>query len=123
MSDEIAVHETSHRHEMMKDALFWTKLAYSACGLLRDSDDVSLRRYWVDDFLPESVTDTKRGVDIEGTAWVGDGPRDQQPYRFIVSVPQRMLHRRRDSFSIERFYFDEEHHTLQVEIGHENPVA
>jgi hypothetical protein len=88
----------------MKDALFWTKLAYSACGWLRDSEDASLRRFWIDDFLPESATDTKRGVDVEGTAWVGDGPRgDQHPYRFIVSVPQKMLHRRPDSFSIELF--------------------
>ena len=107
----------------MKDALFWTKLAYSACGWLRDSEDASLRRFWIDDFLPEGATDTKRGVDVEGTAWVGDGPRDQQAYRFIVSVPQKMLHRRRDTFSIESFVLDEKQHTLQVDIGNENHVA
>ena len=27
-----------------------------------------------------------------------------------------------DSFSIERFDLDPEQHTLQIEIGHENPV-
>ncbi len=107
----------------MKDALFWTKLAFSACGLLRGSEDAALRRFWIDDFLPESATDTKHGLNIEGTAWVGDGPRDQQPYRFIVSVPQKMLSHRRDSFSIERFDLDAEEHTLQVEIGHDNPVG
>ncbi|MFO1485715.1 MAG: hypothetical protein U1F71_20300 [Verrucomicrobiaceae bacterium] len=107
----------------MKDALFWTQLAFTACGWLRESEDASLRRFWIDDFLPESATDTKRGLDVEGTAWVGDGPRDQHPYRFVVSIPQKMLHRRRDSFSIERFDLDEERHNLQVEIGHENPVA
>jgi hypothetical protein len=107
----------------MKDALFWTKLAYSACGWLRDSEDASLRRFWIDDFLPESATDTKRGVDVEGTAWVGDGPRDQYPYSFIVSVPQKMLHRRSDSFLIERFVLDEVQHTLQMEISNEKYVV
>jgi hypothetical protein len=85
------VNETSHRHEIIKDALFWTKFAYSVCGWLGEAEDVLLRRFWIDDFLPESATDTKRGVDVEGKAWVGDGPRDQQAYRFIVSIPQKML--------------------------------
>jgi hypothetical protein len=103
----------------MKDALFWTQLAYMACGWLRNSEDASLRRFWIDDFLPESATDTKHGVDVQGTAWVGDGSRDQYPYRFIVSVPQKMLHRRPDSFSIERFVLDEAQHTLQMQIASE----
>jgi hypothetical protein len=107
----------------MKDPLFWTRLAYTSCGLLRESADKSLRGLWIDDFLPESATDTKYGVDVEGTAWVGDGSRAMLPYRFVVTVPQKMLHHRRDHFSIERFDLDEEQHTLQIEIGHENPVA
>jgi len=117
------VNEISNRHQIMKDPLFWTRLAFTSCGLLRESADKSLRGLWIDDFLPESATDTKHGVDVEGTAWVGDGSRAMHPYRFVVSVPQKMLHHRRDSFSIERFDLDEEQHTLQVEIGHENPVA
>jgi hypothetical protein len=100
----------------MKDPLFWTRFAYTACGWLRGADDESLRRFWIDDFMAESATDTKRGVDVEGTAWVGDGPRVQHPYRFIVSIPQKMLHRRRDSFSIERFVLDQAQQTLQMEI-------
>lgn len=101
----------------MKDPVFWTSLAYTACGWLREADDKSLRRLWIDDFIPESATDTKSGVDIEGTAWVGDGPRVQHPYRFIISVPQKMLHRRRDSFSIERLTLDETQRTLRVELA------
>lgn len=107
----------------MKDPLFWTRLAFTGCGLLRASADKSLRGLWIDDFLPESATDTKQGVDVEGTAWVGDGPRAMHPYRFVVSVPQRMLSRRRDGFSIERFDLNQERHTLQVGIGPKNPVA
>jgi hypothetical protein len=113
----IAVNDTSNRHQIMKDPIFWTRLAYTACGWLREADDKSLRRLWIDDFIPESATDTKNGVDIEGTAWVGDGPRVQHPYRFTVSIPQKMLHRRRDSFSIDRLILDETQQTLRVEIA------
>jgi hypothetical protein len=111
------MNETSNRHQIMKEPLFWTRLAYTTCGVLRESADKSLRRFWVDDFLPENATDTKHGVDVEGTAWVGDGSRAMHPYRFVVSVPQRMLHRRQDSFSIECFALDEEQHTLRMEIA------
>lgn len=111
------MNETSDRHQIMRDTLFWTRLAFTACGLLREADDKSLRRFWIDDFLPESATDTKHGVNVEGTAWVGDGPRAMHPYRFVVSIPQKMLHRRRDCFLVDHFALDEEQHTLQVEIG------
>lgn len=117
------MNENSDRHQIMNDPDFWMRLAFTFCGLLRESADKSLRGLWIDDFLPESVTDTKRGVDVEGTAWVGYGPRLMHPYRFIVSIPQKVLCRRRESFVIERFEIDEERHTLQAEIGHENPVA
>lgn len=70
------------------------RLADTVCGLFQIADDRSLRGYWIDDFAPESVIDTKRGVDVHGTAWVGDGHHSIDPYRFIVSVPQKMLHRR-----------------------------
>jgi hypothetical protein len=117
------VNESSNRHQIMNDPLFWTRLAYGACGWLQEAEDESLRRFWIDDFLPESATDTKRGVDIEGTAWVGDGPRVQHPYRFIVSVPQKMLHRRGQNFSIEEFVLDEAKQTLQLQIVSEKQVA
>lgn len=117
------MNETSNRHQIIRDALFWTKLAYSACGWLRASEHMSLRRFWIDDLLPESVTNTKLGLDVEGTAWVGDGPKDMSPYRFIVSVPQKMLHRSPESFTIESLVLDEVQHTLQMEIVHGSSSA
>lgn len=107
----------------MSDALFWTRLAFTSCGLLRESADARLRGLWIDDFMPESASDTRRGVAVEGTAWIGDGPRAMHQYHFIVSVPQRMLHRCRDTFSITSFDLDAEQHTLQMEICDETPVA
>ena len=102
----------------MEELLFWTGLAYTACGGLRLADDPALRGFWVDDFLPESAIDTKRGVDVQGTAWVGDGSR-MHPYRFTASIPQKMLHRRRKSFSIERLDFDHARRALQVVISNQ----
>jgi hypothetical protein len=106
----------SNRHEILNDPLFWTRLASHACGWLRGSEDKSLRRFWIDDFLPESATDTKRGVDVTGTAWIGEGPRAMHPFRFIVSVPQNMLHRNRDHFAIEQLMIDDGQRTLQIQI-------
>ena len=107
----------------MREASFWTHLAYAACGLLQNAADKSLRRFWIDDFMPESATDTKRGVDVEGTVWIGDGPRAMHSYRFAASIPQRMLHRRQDGFLIEHFDLDSERRTLRIKITPESPVA
>lgn len=119
----ISVNESSDRHHIMQDPHFWTRLAFTACGLLREADDRFLHQFWVDDFIPQSATDTKRGVDVEGTAWVGVGPRAMNPYRFVVSIPQMMLYRRQANVSIQRLALDEERHTLHLELGHENPAA
>lgn len=107
----------------MHEPLFWTKIAYTACSWLRGADEKSLRRFWIDDFLPERATNTKHGVDVEGIAWVGVGPGAQHPYRFIASVPQKMLRHRRDNPSIARLILDETRQTLQLEITDENRDA
>jgi hypothetical protein len=54
---------------------------------------------------------------------VANGRREQHPYRFLVSVPQKMLHRRRDSFSIEELELDESRKTLQIRIANDRQVA
>src|SRR5688500_15561847 len=95
---------TRSRHEIMHDALFWTSLAFCACGSLRNSEDKMLRGLWIDDLIPTDIKDTKDGVEVEGTAWISA----VVPYRFVASVPQRMLHRRRERFSIEHLVIDEE---------------
>jgi len=107
----------------MNDSLFWTRLAFIACGWLRGADEPSFRRFWIDDFSPEKAANTKRGVDIEGTAWIGDGPRVQHPYCFVASIPQKMLYHRGQDFFIEQLVLDELKQTLQVRISHGKQVA
>lgn len=115
--------ERSNRHRVMDDPHFWTALAYGACGWLHDSEDTSLRRFWIDDFLPENAANTKFGVDVDGIAWVGEGPRDQHPYRFVVYIPQKMLGRWEQGFTIEQLVLDKVEKTLQLQIVSERRVA
>ena len=98
-------------------------MEFDASRWLESLDVKTLRRFWIDGFLPETITNTKHGADVEGTARVGIGARDQYQYRFVVSVPQRMLHRGRQTFCIERLSLDEAEQTLQIEVVREKQVA
>jgi len=48
--------------------------------------------------------------------WVGEGSSTQHQYRFVASVPQKLLHGRMQSFAIESILFDEEQHVLEIGI-------
>ena len=106
----------SERHQILNDQEFWSRLEYEASRGLANSADQALTQFWIDGFLPEAISDTKSGADVEGIVWVGEGPRIQHQYRFVVSVPQKMLHRRRKSFSIDRFDLDAEQQVLQIAV-------
>ena len=112
----------SDRQQIKDDRQFWERLEYAASHWLRGSDDITLRRFWIDGFLPEAATNTQRGVNVEGAAWVGLGRRRQLQYRFVVSVPQKLLHQR-ETFSIEHLSLDEAQQTLQIAVSSESPVA
>ena len=107
----------------MDDKEFWLQLEYDASRWLESSEDKTLRRFWIDGFLPDCIKNTKYGVDVEGMAWVGDGPRQQYEYRFVVSVPQKMVHHRREAYSIEKLILNTAQQTLQIEIAYEKPAA
>jgi hypothetical protein len=109
----------SDRHQIVNDEEFWSRLEYAACRSLESSEDKTFHGFWIDGFLPGVITNTKRGVDVEGTAWVGSGPRKQSPYHFVVSVPQAMLHRRRLTFRIEQLLLDESKQALRIVIASE----
>ena len=117
------MNEISDRHQILEDQLLWTSLAFTSCGLLQDSVDNSLRAFWIDDFLAESAIYTQRGVDVHGIAGVGKGSRDMHRYRFVVSIPQKMLDRRLGRSSIQCFHLDERKRTLEVEVAHKNPAS
>lgn len=113
----------SDRHEILNDQDFWTRLEFVASRWLETSDDRNLRRFWVDGFQPEIARDTRFGVDVEGMAWVGKGSRNQFQYRFVVELPQKMLHRRTPGFVIEQLSLDEGNKALQIELARLEPIA
>jgi hypothetical protein len=113
----------SDRYQILSDQGFWTRLEYAATRWLLDSDDPALRRFWVDGFLPDTATNTNYGIDVEGTAWVGIGGRRQDQYRFIASLPQKMLYRETPGFVIEQLTLDEPLQTLQMTLAARNDTA
>ena len=97
----------------MKDTHFWMLLESSVTVWLREKVHGGL---WIDGFNPESIKNTKRGVDIEGVAWVANGGRSQSPYRFHVSIPQKILHRHRDNLHIEELVLEGGQKRLEIRI-------
>ena len=111
------------RHQILNDQEFWTRLEYDASRWLENSDDQGLRKFWIDGFLPETARDTKFGVEVEGTVWVGERGRVQYEYHFAASVPQKLLHRRRESFEIESLSLDEAQQLLEVVVSGRMGIA
>lgn len=106
----------SDRHQILNDQQFWSFLEFYASHWLSNLDDKVLKHFWIDGFLPEMSTNMKHGVDVEGMAWVVDRQK-QAPYRFIVSVPQKMLYRRRQVFLIKQIELDQVKQTLHIEVA------
>lgn len=104
------------RYQIINHPQFWTALAYKACEWLQKSDNKFIRRYWVDDFQPENIANTKGGAEVKGTAWVGDAPHDMQAYRLSAFLPQKLLHRPEREFHIDQIEIDEERRTVEVWI-------
>lgn len=100
----------------MTDENFWTLLEYVACDWLRRSEDKGLRRFWVDGFTPISGKNSKRGLDVEGVAWIGNNAREQNEFHFVVSIPQRLLSGKKRQFEIEKISLDDKGRTLALMI-------
>ena len=110
------------RYQIMDDQEFWTWLEHGASAWLAAADDRTLRHYMVDGFLPDTVRNTKRGVEVDGFAHVY-GPGIKDPFRFTVSVPQKMLQRRREKFAISQLYLDPAQEILRLEVDCESQGA
>jgi hypothetical protein len=106
----------SDRHQILSDEKFWLALEYKLSGWFRTSGNRSLGGLWCDGFLPHSASDTKNGIDVHGDAWIGDGRREQQKYSFVVSIPQRMVGRRRSDVALTDIDIDVEQERLRFAV-------
>ena len=104
------------RHRIYEDRDFWSRLEFALTGWFSSLDDKSFRHYWIDGFIPDGITDTQYGVDIEGVAWVGTGGRDQSAYRFVASIPQSLLSRLNSQFEFDEVAIGPSARELQLTI-------
>src|SRR5208337_2126649 len=111
------------RHQILNDEEFWLRLEYEASAWLELSDDPALRRFWVDGFVPELATNTKRGIDAEGAVWIGEGGRNQYQYRFVAALPQNLLHKMARRFHIESLSLHLGQQFLEIVVASGNRIA
>ena len=125
----------NERHQILDNQEFWTQLEHDATRWLESSPDRTLRRFWLDGFNPETATNTKQGINVDGSAWVhcfdggqvargvkfpypsGTEAGGHPNYRFVASIPQKLLHMRKINFEIKGLSLDADQQFLQVEIG------
>jgi hypothetical protein len=103
--------------DIQDDGEFWSRLEYAASRWLSSASDLTLRHFWIDGFLPDAFRRTNAGAEIEGVAWVGNGSRKQEQYRFRARVRWQVVDESRDDFEIERIAFDHVNRTLEVKVG------
>jgi len=112
------------RHQILNDQEFWARLEYAACRWLESAADLNMRRYWIDGFVPDGATTTQKGLNVEGVVWIGERENSHQHgCRFVASVPQRLLDRRRVTFAIESLSLDLGRECLDVVIACQNQIA
>jgi len=112
----------TNRHQILEDRDFWARLEYDATRWVAAAPDPALRRFWIDGFIPDAATNTQRGLDVEGVVWIGEGSQ-QRGWRFVASVPQKLLHRYRQIFAIESLSLDAERQCLDVVIAWKEPAS
>jgi hypothetical protein len=106
----------NERHHILTDHDFWSRLEFAACRWLAASGDRRHAWLWIDGFLPESIRNTRLGVDVEGVAWLVSG-NTQKAFQFIASIPQNMLGSHRRNIAIHELKLDEEGRHLEVTVG------
>ncbi|MFO1458948.1 MAG: hypothetical protein U1G08_06025 [Verrucomicrobiota bacterium] len=106
----------NERHQILQDRDFWSRLEFAACRWLAASNDPRISRLWIDGLLPESITNTRLGTDVEGVAWLTNG-NTQQAIRFVASIPQKLLQSNRETVVLYSFHLDEERRLLELTVG------
>jgi hypothetical protein len=105
----------------MEDRDFWLVLEYGMSGRLTESPNKEWRRYWIDGFIPESITDTKTGVEVIGDVWVAEHKGAQTKCRFLARIPQKLLHRKIREFDYKIAVLDVKRKYVELDIMNRTP--
>ncbi len=104
------------RRDILQDVAFWNALEFGLSGWFRTCGDHALGGLWCDGFSPVSARNTKEGIDVSGTAWVVEGQKSHHQCSFTVSIPQRMLARRRSEIEIADVVLDLDHRRIAFSV-------
>ncbi len=91
-------------------------LEFVLSGWFRTHAAPSFGGFWCDGFLPHTATNTRLGIDVCGDAWIAEGDRSMRKYAFEVSIPQRMLGRRRSHVALSDVEIDVKRHALRFVV-------
>ena len=73
----------------MEETDFWPALEYRVTREMEGSDLCAARGLWCDGFLPEAREATAEGALVRGRAWVGLDGDKQEPWPFLLWLPDR----------------------------------
>lgn len=105
------------RYQILNDRDFWLRLEFDVSDYLSQSPDNTIRKYWIDGFIPASASNILTGLNVEGEVWIVEGRRSQTKCRFLARIPQSLLHRTIRDFEFEITVFDPSRKYLELEIS------
>lgn len=106
----------SDRHQILSDTDFWLKLEYELSDWFPICGDRALGGYWCDGFLPESARNTNAGIEVQGAVWIEEGRKSHDRFEFSLSIPQRLLFRRRNNAVLVVNDIDVQRRRLQLAL-------
>lgn len=104
------------RQEIFDDSELWAQLEHLTSSGPQNSDGKGSKRFWIQIFTLEDVTDTKDGVDVGGKAWVNEDRGAEQLYSLVISLPHNMLLDENRDISIEKLHVDEAKRSLRLVV-------
>lgn len=72
----------------MRESDFWTHLEFRLCHEMAGSELCSREDLWCDGLIPSQYWLREDSPRIEGMAWIGLGPSNQEEWRFRLRLPR-----------------------------------
>jgi hypothetical protein len=107
--------------DLIQDAEFWVRAAYSASGWLSTALEKNLRRHWIDDFQPSALHRTNPAAEVSGIAWLMEHNGGGVECSFVAIVPWQIVNRDRMNFEIADIDMDLSRKTVKLALREKRP--
>lgn len=107
----------SIRKQIFDDSELWAQLEHLTSGGPPNSDGAGSKRFRIQIFTLEDVTNAKDGANVGGKAWVSEDQGAEQLYSLVISLPQDMLRGQKRDISIEKLHVDESKRSLRLVVS------